>query len=162
MATLRFCFISEITIRDINPYIPVSSARAAALKPNWRKPLLVLVRINMMPIGDGSFYLYPHGVVRKASGTKVGDRVKVELQFDADYKSGPQHEMPPELEAALRRNKRAASNWKALPPSRQKEVLRYLARLKSPEAMKRNIEKTLDLLKGDRARFMGRAWEGGA
>ena len=114
-----------------------------------------------MPKGNGSFYLYLHGEVRKASGTKAGDRVKVELQFDADYKSGPQHEMPPELEAALKKNKRAASNWKALPPSRQKEVLRYLAGLKSPEAMKRNIEKTLDVLKGNKARFIGRAWEGG-
>jgi len=98
-------FLAPILLLSPNPYILVSPTRAAALKPNWRKPLPVLVRINgkpaepwrinMMPKGDGSFYLYLHGEVRKASGTKVGDKVKVELQFDADYRSGPQHAMPP-------------------------------------------------------------------
>jgi hypothetical protein len=45
------------------------------------------VRINMMPVGDGRFYLYPHGDVRKASGTAVGDRVRVEIAFDASYRN---------------------------------------------------------------------------
>jgi hypothetical protein len=51
------------------------------------KPLPVVVRINgkpadgwrinMMPVGDGSFYLYLHSNVRKASGEAVGDRVRL-------------------------------------------------------------------------------------
>jgi hypothetical protein len=45
-------------------------------------------RINMMPVGDGSFYLYLHGDIRKASGTAVGDRVRVEMEFDPAYKNG--------------------------------------------------------------------------
>lgn len=90
------------------------------------------------------------------TGTKLGDRVNVELQFDADYRSGQQHAMPAEIEAALKKRKRAASNWNALPPSRQKVVLRNLASLKSPEAAKRNIAKTLDVFTGMQARFTGR------
>src|SRR2546422_6671985 len=100
MAVLRFS--SVVKIRDsINPYILVTTAQAKSLKPGWRKPLPVLVRINgkpaepwrinMMPVGDGSFYLYLHGDVRRASGTKVGDRVRVEVGFDARYRNGPQH-----------------------------------------------------------------------
>jgi hypothetical protein len=68
MSTLRF--VSIIKIRDGNPYIYVNAARARAVKPGWRKPLPVLVRINgkptkpwrinMMPVGNGSFYLYLH------------------------------------------------------------------------------------------------------
>ena len=82
-AVLNFWSVMEIY--NGNPYMHVSAKRAATIKSGWRKPLPVLVRINgkpekawrinMMPIGDGAFYLYLHGYVRKASGTKVGDRV---------------------------------------------------------------------------------------
>jgi hypothetical protein len=30
-------------------------------------------RTNLMPVGDGHFFLYLHGQVRKASDTSVGD-----------------------------------------------------------------------------------------
>lgn len=72
-------FNSKIEIYNGNPYVPVSAGRAAQLQKNWRKPMPILVqingqpkqawRINMMPVGDGSFYLYLHGDVHKASDT---------------------------------------------------------------------------------------------
>jgi hypothetical protein len=37
-------------------------------------------------MGNGSFYLYLHTEIRKASKTKVGDRVEVEVVFDEEYK----------------------------------------------------------------------------
>jgi uncharacterized protein YdeI (YjbR/CyaY-like superfamily) len=49
----------------------------------------------------------------------------------------------------------------ALPPSRQKEILRYFARLKSEDARGRNLEKALHVLSGGKARFMARAWSDG-
>ncbi len=55
-----------------------------------------------MPVGDGSFYLYLHGDVRKASDTVVGDRVPVEIDFDPSYRNGPQHPMPAWFRQALR------------------------------------------------------------
>ena len=83
-------------IHGVNPYVLVSAERASELKPGWRKPVPVLVRINgkpeepwsinMMPVGDGSFRLYLHGAVRKASGSGVGDRVRVEVRLDSAYK----------------------------------------------------------------------------
>jgi len=158
-------FSATIRIRGINPYVLVSAARAKTIKPGWKKPLPVLVRvngkpetpwrINMMPAGDGIFYLYLHGDVRKASATKVGDRVTVELAFDSDYKGGPQT-VPPALTAALRGNKAATQAWAALTPSRQKEIARYLAKLKSPESRKRNLAKVLAVLSGKPQRLMGR------
>src|SRR5258705_8760123 len=94
-------FSAVIRIRDLNPYILVSASRAQAIKPDWRRPLPVLVRINgqpekpwrinMMPVGNGSFYLYLHGDVRRASGKSVGDRVRAEVSFDASYRNGPLH-----------------------------------------------------------------------
>lgn len=111
-----------------------------------------------MPAGDGSFYLYLHGEVRKASGTKVGDTVIVELDFDDEYRSGPAHPMSSSFRNALRRHKGAMLAWRVLIPSRQKEILRYFSRLKSSEAQARNLERVVHVLAGGKARFMGRSW----
>ena len=118
-------------------------------------------RINMMPRGDGGFYLYLHGQMRKASRTKVGDRVTVEIAFDDEYQGGPLHSMPPSFKAALQHKPRAKATWEALAPSRQKEILRYLAGLKSDEAKARNIERALRVLSGEPGRFMARSWKDG-
>ncbi len=170
MATTTFTSI--IKIRGVNPYVPVSAARAAVMTPGWRRPLPVLVRINgkperawrinMMPAGDGSFYLYLHGDIRKVSGTKVGDRVRVEIEFDASYKNGPQHPMPGYFKQALAGNPQATKNWTALSPSRKKEIIRYFVRLKSDEARDRNLLRVIQVLSGATARFMGRVWKDGS
>jgi hypothetical protein len=164
----RFRFRSVIEINNINPYVMVSALRAAQIRKGWRKPLPVCVRvngkpekpwrINMMPVGDGTFYLYLHGDVRKASNTKVGDRVTVELEFDGEYRSGPAHPMPPWFSDALRRNRSAIQKWSELIPSRRKEILRYFSRLKSSEAQIRNVQRAIHVLSGGKGRFMGRAW----
>jgi hypothetical protein len=118
-------------------------------------------RINLMPAGDGGFFLYLDATVRKASGTKVGDAVRVGLAFNADYRGGPDEPMPRWFSQALGRNPAAKQGWSRLPPSRQKEILRYFARLKSEEARARNLEKALHVLAGGQARFMARAWSEG-
>jgi hypothetical protein len=166
MNNLRFR--SVIEINNINPYVLVSASRAARIRKGWRRPLPVRVRvngkpdkpwrINLMPLGDGSFYLYLHGDVRKASNTKVGDTVTVELEFDDEYKSGPAHPMPPWFSEALDSNRRAREAWEGLTPSRQKEILRYFSHLKSPEAKARNLQRAIHVLAGGKGRFMARAW----
>ncbi|HEU6448522.1 MAG TPA: DUF1905 domain-containing protein [Verrucomicrobiae bacterium] len=164
----RLRFRSVIEINDINPYVLVTARRAAKIRNGWRKPLPVRVRvngkpekpwrINLMPIGDGSFYLYLHGSVRKASKTKMGDVVTVELEFDDEYRSGPAHPMPSWFKAALDKNQKSKQAWSKLIPSRQKEMLRYFSWLKSPEAQTRNCERAIHVLSGGKERFMGRSW----
>jgi hypothetical protein len=166
MARLRFRGVIEMN--GVNPFVLVNARRASRLRKGWRKPLPVLLRvngkpekpwrINMMPRGDGSFYLYLHGAVRKASRTKTGDSVTVELEFDEKYKNGPMHPMPSWFRAALAKNSRARKAWEELIPSRKKEIVRYLSRLKSAEAQARNLKRTIHVLAGGKARFMGRAW----
>jgi hypothetical protein len=165
-------FTAVIRIRGVNPYILVSASRAKAIKPGWRKPMPVLVlvngkpanawRINMMPVGNGSFYLYLHGDIRRASSTAVGDRVRVEIDFDTSYRSGPQHSVPRWFKDALSGNPRAIENWAALIPSRKKEILRYFSHLNSPDARARNLAKAVRVLSGEPGRFMGRAWKNGS
>jgi hypothetical protein len=164
-------FTGVIEIYNGNPYILVSAHRAAALKKGWKKPMPVLVqvngkpdepwRINMMPIGDGSFYLYLHGDVRKASQTKVGDEVTVVVTFDEVYRNGPMHPMPDWFREPLEANPHAKQAWDALIPSRQKEILRYFSWLKSEEARHRNLEKAMHVLSGKPGRFMARSWKDG-
>jgi hypothetical protein len=164
-------FRSTIKIRGINPYVRVSAKIARQLKRNWRRPLPVLVQINerprnpwhvnLMPAGDGSFYLYLHESVRNASRSKVGDRVTVELSFDDTYRSGPAHPLPDSFRQALRENAAAKIAWDALIPSRKKEILRYFAMLKFPESKARNLKRVMQVLSGSKARFMGRSWKHG-
>jgi hypothetical protein len=165
-------FKGTIKIRGINPFIEICAARAAAVKPGWRKPLPVLVRvngqpeqphrINMMPAGDGSFYLYLNGIVRSQAGVSVGDRVSVEIAFDASYRNGPQHPIPGWFKTALYDTPEARRNWAKLTPSRQKEILRCFAQLKLPEARARNLARALSMLSGDTGRFMARTPEKGS
>ncbi len=169
MTTLTFQSI--IQIYNGNPYVLISAERAKKLKESWKKPMPVLVqinaqpktpwRINMMPIGDGSFYLYLHGSVRKASNTKVGDTVKVKVSFDESYRAGPAHAMPSWFSVPLSKNTRAKYAWNNLIPSRQKEILRYFSWLKSKEAQDRNVTKALHVLSGKPGRFMARSWKEG-
>lgn len=161
----------SVRIRGINPYVMVSGQQAAKLKPGWRKPLPVLVRINgkpekaistnMMPVGNGDFYLYLNRPMRKAATASVGDLVQVEIEVNASYRNGPQHLMPRWFRQALNGNSKASTNWTALPPSRKKEVLRYFAQLKSQEARDRNLKRAMQVLSGQTARFMARTWTNG-
>lgn len=165
-------FAAVIRIRGVNPYVGVSKRRAVKLQKNWRRPIPVRVRINgqpakkpwrinMMPAGDGSFYLYLHQSVRDASATSVGDRVVVELDFDREYRNGPLHPMPRWFSDALRGDLRAKLNWGRLPPSRKKEILRYFAGLRSQAAKARNLTRAMVVLSGKSGRFMARSWTNG-
>ena len=117
MPSPKLRFRAEIEIRGVNPYVLVRAERAARLKPDWRKPMPVRVqvngkpdvpwRINMMPAGDGSFFLYLHREVRTASDTGVGDVVSVTVEFDDRYKGGPLDPTPSWFSAELKRNRAA-------------------------------------------------------
>jgi hypothetical protein len=164
-------FRAAIAIRGINPYVPVSARRASRLRPGWRKPMPVCVtvngessvpwRINLMPAGDGSFFLYLHGNVRKAAGVDVGDVVDVSLMFDEKYRGGPAGRPPAWFARELKENRSATQGWKRLPPSRKKEIVRYLSRLKSADAKQRNTQLALHVLAGGSGRFMARSWNSG-
>jgi hypothetical protein len=162
---------ATIAVRGVNPHLLVSAAQARRLKPDWRRPLPVILRItslpqhrwhtNLMPAGDGSFYLYLHEHIRRIATAGIGDRIRVELQFDAAYKGGPAHPMPRWFQDALGAAPAALQNWRRLIPSRKKEVLRYFASLKSAAAQARNLERAMRVLSGKRDRFMARTWEHG-
>jgi uncharacterized protein YdeI (YjbR/CyaY-like superfamily) len=69
--------------------------------------------------------------------------------------------MPGWFRAPLHANTKALAAWQALPPSRQKEILRYFASLQSAEARARNLAKAMNMLGGKSGRFMARDWKDG-
>jgi len=85
-------FRETIRINAQNPYVRVSKQNSEDLKNGWKRPMPVLVqingipkkpwRINIMPKGDGSFYLYLNSTIRKSLGKNVGDEVSVHLSFN--------------------------------------------------------------------------------
>lgn len=167
-------FEAVIEIIGVNPYVLVTAEQAALLREGWKKPMPVKLqingkpdepwKINMMPMGvkgDGAFYLYLSGEVRTASNTKVGDKVAVDVWFDDDYRDGPEQFMPAWFQTALDEDNKAMDAWNKLPPSRQKEVARYLAGLKSDDARERNLQKVMHVLHGNEDRLMGRDWKDG-
>lgn len=168
MHSLHFQAVIEII--GVNPYVHVVKSHASQLRAGWKKPMPVTVQINgqpkepwhinMMPMGNGDFYLYLHGDVRSASETKVGDTVTVDVAFDEDYVSGPQ-DQPDWFRKQLRINSQAKKNWENLTPSRQKEIVRYLHALKSDAAKERNLQKVMAMLSGQSGRFMARDWRDG-
>jgi hypothetical protein len=158
----------HIEIVGVNPYVVVDAETANKLRAGWRKPMPVLVtinnapapawRTNMMPTGDGDFRLYLHGAMRQASRTAVRDSVALDIVFDEQYRNGPQHETPEWFQAALAKEDAVGAAWMNLTPSRQKEVLRYFARLQSDKAKDRNLEQILRALRGEEIHYMGRDW----
>ena len=146
----------------------VDAKEASRLRKGWRGPMPVRFRVNgeqeeprkvnLMPTGGGRFILYLNGEIRKASGVGVGHLVTLEVWFDEEYTGGPLHSMPSWFSDELGREPLAKRGWDRLPPSRQKEILRYFARLRSPEARRRNARRAARVLAGGRGRFMGRAW----
>jgi hypothetical protein len=161
----------RVEIVGVNPYVVVDALTATALRPDWRKPMPVLVtingektspwRTNMMPTGDGGFRLYLHGEMRRVSRTAVRDIVTLEISFDGEYRNGPLHATPEWFQSELDKDAAVVATWMALSPSRQKEVLRYFARLQSDAAKKRNLELILRALRGEEIHYMGRDWAAG-
>jgi hypothetical protein len=159
---------SRIEIIGANPYVLIDARGVSRLKQDWRGPMPVTFqvndarsetwRVNLMPVGDGTFRLYLNGEIRRAAHSGPGDIVTLDVQFDDQYKGGPLHAMPSWFGDELKRHPLARRGWESLIPSRQKEILRYFARLKSLEAKRRNVRRALSVLAGAHERFMGRAW----
>ena len=94
---------------------------------------------------QGAWRLYINGPMLASSGLNVGDIAKVQIEFDPDPRDVP---MSPELKKALINDKEARKNFDQLSPSRRKEILRYLASLKSRESIQKNVDRIIRHLKG--------------
>lgn len=147
-------FSQRIRKLGVNPYVGLPDAVLAALfegAGREKGPIPVRGRLNGKPFRQtlvryqGAWRLYLNAKMREDAGVDVGDRADVLLQFD---RRPPKVPTRPEFERALREDDAARTAFERLPPSRRKEIRRYLASLKTKESVDRNIARVILHLTG--------------
>ena len=147
-------FRSKIYVIGINPVVdpPERVLRAIFAEAGKDKgPIPVRGTINGAEFVQtlvkyaGAWRLYINGIMLKDSGTALGERIKVEIEFDPRPRDVP---INVELAAALKENKTAKRAFESLAPSRQKEILRYIGSLKSTDTIAKNVDRVISQLSG--------------
>jgi hypothetical protein len=154
-------FTSKIQIIGVNPYVLLPSVVLKNLFKEAGKtkgPIPIRGTLNDQPFVQtlvkfsGKWRLYLNTPMRKAANIDVGDIANVTIEVDLQDRTVPIHV---KLQKALKKNSKAYKVFVSLPPSRQKEIARYINHLKTEESVNRNIEKVIKFLLG-KERFVGR------
>ncbi len=101
---------------------------------------------------SGHWRLYVNLKMLKDSPRRIGEEIAVEIEFDPSDRTIEPH---PTFTAALEGNPQAKAAFDRLSPSRQKEINRYIANLKTEESIERNVIRALRFLSGE-GKFVGR------
>jgi hypothetical protein len=92
-------------------------------------------KVSLFPVGGGRHYIRVKAAVRKETGTKTGDRVRLRFtvldRADVTY--------PADLLAALRAEG-ATKDFKALPPGKQNFIIRRIHEAVKPETRQKRIQ----------------------
>ena len=156
-----FNFITKIEIIGANPFVFLPDEILKAIFQQAAKnkgPIPVRGTVNGKPYQQtlvkyaGFWRLYINLVMLKNSPQRIGETIDVAIEFDPSDRSIEPH---PKLVKALEDNPAAKEVFDALSPSRQKEIVRYIAHLKTEESVDRNVERAINFLLGE-GRFVGR------
>jgi hypothetical protein len=149
---MKFRFRAKIYKVGINPCVKVPLRISDKMEP-VKGYIPIKGKIDkysfqqtLVPVKNEGYRLYVNGLMLKGGGVSLGDTVDFIIEQDFTPREDA-YPMPKELRKALSEHKLLKS-FKALTPSRQKEILRYLSFLKTKESLLRNIDKVIDQLKG--------------
>jgi len=154
-------FSAKLEIIGINPFVFVPEDILEALIQKAGKhsgKIPICGKLNDVPYTQtlvkyqGAWRLYVNTVMLKNSPKRIGEEVNITVDFDPVSREEKIH---PDLAKALNNHPEQKKVFDGLPPSRKKEIVRYIGRLKSEESRKKNIEKAINFLKG-KERFIGR------
>lgn len=154
-------FKAVIDIIGVNPFVYVPAAILNSLFEQAGKdksPIPVCGTIDgyeyiqTLVKFRGEWRLYINGPMLKVSKKDVGESVTISITYDSRERV---ISVPVQLALALKNNKQANNVFKTLPPSRQKEIIRYISFLKTEESVTKNVEKAINYLLG-KDRFVGR------
>jgi hypothetical protein len=101
---------------------------------------------------SGHWRLYINTTILKDSPKRIGEIIEITIRHDPEDRTIAPH---PSFAKALAGNKAAKKVFEGLPASRQKEIVRYISNLKTPESVTRNIERAIGFLTGGNS-FVGR------
>lgn len=154
-------FKATIAIIGINPYVTVPEKILQAIFKMAGKdkgPIPICGTVNDKPYKQtlvkygGAWRLYINTAMLKNSPQHVGSSITITVTYDPASRTVK----PPEaFVKALAANAAAQAIFDGLPASRRLEIVRYLANLKTEQALQKNIEKAVDFLLG-KTRFVGR------
>jgi len=154
-------FTAKIDIIGINPFVFLPDTVLASIFKQAKKdkgPIQVRGKIDghsfiqTLVKYSGAWRLYINAPMLKASNKKIGDVIKLYIEFDPVERT---HDMHPKLASALKKNKEAFAVFEKLPPSRKREIIRYINFLKTDASVERNVSIAIEFLLG-KARFVGR------
>lgn len=149
---MKFPFKAKIYKAGINPCVKVPLYITAKLKatkgyiPIKGKIQDHFFQQTLCPVKNEGYRLYINGPMLKGSGVKVGQTANFIIEQDT-LKRNKNIPMPKEFKKKLEEHDLFTA-FQKLAPFRQKEILRYLNNLKTEEALTKNIEKMINVLKG--------------
>jgi hypothetical protein len=153
---MAFVFTATIYKVGINPCVEVPQRITAKLGAG-KGFIYIKGKINghefvqtLVPVKKRPYRLYVNGPMLKGANAKNGDTVK----FSIEENPHPEKRTPAILPAFKKRieKEKLVEAFKNLTPSRQKEILKYMSFLKTPESVERNIVKVIAQLKQNPAK----------
>lgn len=154
-------FTAKLEIIVGNPYVhlPLDILHDIFQQANQQKgPIPVRGTINGKPYQQtlvkysGDWRLYINMKMLTDSPRRIGELIEVEIEHDPSDRSIEAH---PKLLKALADHEEAKNVFESLSSSRQKEIVRYIAQLKTEESVDRNVARAINFLLG-KERFVGR------
>lgn len=156
-----FEFEGRLEIIGVNPYLELPEDTLAGIFDDAGKskgPIPVCGSLNGKPFTQtlvkyaGAWRFYINLIMLEKSTQRIGEWISGQIQFDPSPRI---IEIPTLFKLAMDENQAAKDVFDSFSPSRQKEIVRYLANLKSEEALAQNVKRAINHLLGNE-RFVGR------
>lgn len=130
-------------------YIEISAAQAKKLKPDTKTSFRVkgkfdsypLKQTALIPMGDGKFILPINGTMRKGTGKKHGDKLKVTLEIDES-----KFVMNADFMACVKDDPTANTFFKTLSPGHQRYFSKWIDRAKTTQTKTKRIVMAVNAL----------------
>lgn len=142
-------FTARLEIIGINPFVfvPEEVLMEIFRQANRDKsPIPIKGTVNGLAYKQtlmkykGHWRLYVNLAMLKDSPKRIGEEIRVSVQFDPEKREVPMH---PKLSKALQANPKVRMAFNKLIPSRRLEILRYMSYLKTDESIERNVKKVI-------------------
>lgn len=154
-------FRAELKIIGINPYVSIPEEILEQIFQAFGKDkgtIPICGKVNKVDYRQtlvkfkGEWRLYINTTILKNSPKRIGEILDVTIDFDHKDRSISMH---PKLKAALKKSGTAQKVFEQLPPSRQKEIIRYISFLKTETSVDKNVQRAINFLLANE-RFIGR------
>jgi hypothetical protein len=123
-------------------YIEISASQANKVKPGYKVGFRVkgsldswsFEKVALLPMGKGNFILPINAKMRKATGKKQGDKLRVRMEYDANRPS-----LSRDLMACLKEDPDALKFFKSLPGSHQLYFSKWIESAKTAQTKTKRL-----------------------